>query len=86
MNVVSQLIKADSVLLYFEGNYSFSLHCDFQFTRTHTEGETPDTNCIAKVNILGHIVAQGRRKKIKGVSFGHCPKGGGFNRNPKVMR
>ena len=59
----SQLIKADSVLLYFEGNYSFSLHCCFQFTRTHTEGETPDTNCIAKVNILGHIVAQGRRKK-----------------------
>ena len=56
----SQLIKADSVLLYFEGNYSFSLHCCFQFTRTHTEGETPDTNCIAKVNILAHIVAQHR--------------------------
>ena len=73
----SQLIKADSVLLYFEGNYSFSLHCCFQFTRTHTEGETPDTNCIAKVNILGHIVAQGRRKKEKRFSFGHCPKGGG---------
>ena len=52
----SQLIKADYVLLYFEGNYSFSFHCCFQFTDT-------DTNCIAKVNILGHIVAQGRREK-----------------------
>ena len=67
----SQLIKADSVLLlYFEGNYSFSLHCCFQFTRTHTEGETPDTNCKAKVNIHGHIVAQGRRKKSV-FFFGH---------------
>ena len=73
----SQLIKADSVLLYFEGNYSFSLHCCFQFTRTHTEGETLDANCIAKVNILGYIFAQGLRKKKKCLSFRHCPKGGG---------
>ena len=51
----SQLIKADSVLLYFEVNSSFSLHCYFQFARTY--------NCIAKVIILGHIVDQGRRKK-----------------------
>ena len=73
----SQLIKADSVLLYFEGNYSFSLHCCFQFTRTHTEGETPDTNCIAKVNILGHIVAQGRRKKTIASFFWTLSKRGG---------
>ena len=70
----SELIKADSVLLYFEGNYSFSL----QFTRTHTEGETLDANCIAKVNILGYIFAQGLRKKKKCLSFRHCPKGSIF--------
>ena len=38
----------------------------------------PDTNCIAKENILGHIVAQGRRKKKKGLSLGHCPESKSF--------
>ena len=84
--VFTQLIKADSVMLYFEGKYSFSLHCCFQFTKTHTDGGTPDTNCIAKENILGHIVAQGIYKNKKRLSFGYCPKGGGFNKNQKVLR
>ena len=31
-------------------------------------------------------MAKGRHQKQKRLSFGHCPKGGGFNRNPKVLR
>ena len=61
------------MLLYFEGKCSFHFTVVFK-VHTHDEGETPDTNCIAKVNILGHIVAQGKRKKS--LSFGHCVQGG----------
>ena len=60
MYVFAQLIKSDSVLLYFEVNYSFSLNCCFQSMRTYTEGEMPGTGSKANVCILGHIVAQSR--------------------------
>ena len=79
------MIKADSVLMYFEGNYSFSLHYCFQFTRTHTDGETPDTNCIAKVNILGHFVTPGRRKKKKEKKIVIVQKGTGSTRIQKFL-